>query len=237
MSFSVFYWGTVVNFWSHSLLSSKWCTRARSLSCVRLFADPMDFGPPGSSVHGISQQEYWSGLPFPTPGDLPDQGLNLYLLHCRQILYHRATGEALFTVVLPTSGSGAPNSFLFLKHIKLFLILGPSNLLFHVPRFLMSHFSCPKQYYSPSFYLVWLTLHSPGLGRKAVVVKSSESYPTLWDPMDCSLPGSSVHGISQQEYWSGLPFPSPGDLPDPGIKPASPVSPALAGRFFTTNAS
>ena len=53
----------------------------------------------------------------------------------------------------------------------------------------------------------------------------------------CSLSGSSVYVISQQEYWSGLPFPSPGDLPDPGIKPASPVSPALAGRFFTTNAS
>ena len=38
----------------------------------------------------------------------------------------------------------------------------------------------------------------------------------------------------RQEYWSGLPFPSPGDLPDPGIEPASPVSPALAGGFFTT---
>ena len=36
---------------------------------------------------------------------------------------------------------------------------------------------------------------------------------------------------SRQEYWSGLPFPLPGDLPDPGIKP---TSPALAGRFFTT---
>ena len=38
-------------------------------------------------------------------------------------------------------------------------------------------------------------------------------------------------GIPRQEYWSGLPFPSPGDLPDPGIKPVSPV---LMGRFFTT---
>ena len=36
--------------------------------------------------------------------------------------------------------------------------------------------------------------------------------------------------FSRQEYWSGLPFPSPGDLPDPGFKPASP---ALAGEFFT----
>ena len=48
--------------------------------------------------------------------------------------------------------------------------------------------------------------------------------------MDCSPPGSSVHGTSQEEYWSGLPFPSPGDLPIPEIKP---VSAALAGRFFT----
>ena len=41
-------------------------------------------------------------------------------------------------------------------------------------------------------------------------------------------------GFSRQEYWSGLPFPSPGDLPYPGIQPESLVSPAMAGRFFTT---
>ena len=41
--------------------------------------------------------------------------------------------------------------------------------------------------------------------------------------MDCSPPGSSVHGFSGQEYWSGLPFPSPGDLPDSGIEPRSPA--------------
>ena len=40
-------------------------------------------------------------------------------------------------------------------------------------------------------------------------------------------------GFSKQEYWSGLPFPSPGGLPDPGIKPTSHSAPALAGRFFT----
>ena len=47
--------------------------------------------PPGSSVHGILQQEYWSELPVPTPGDLPDPGSNPHLLHCRGILYHWAT--------------------------------------------------------------------------------------------------------------------------------------------------
>ena len=45
--------------------------------------------------------------------------------------------------------------------------------------------------------------------------------------MNCSLPGSSVHGIPRQEYWGGLPFPSPGDHPNPRIEPTSPASPAL----------
>ena len=42
-------------------------------------------------------------------------------------------------------------------------------------------------------------------------------------------------GFSRQEYWSGLPCPPPGDLPNPGIEPVSLMSPALAGRFFTTS--
>ena len=41
-------------------------------------------------------------------------------------------------------------------------------------------------------------------------------------------------GFSRQEYWSGLPFPFLGDLPDPGINLTSPMSPVLAGQFFTT---
>ena len=51
-----------------------------------------------------------------------------------------------------------------------------------------------------------------------VPAKLLQSYLTLCNAMDCSLPGSSVHGILQAKYWSGLPFPSPGDLPDPGIE-------------------
>ena len=49
--------------------------------------------------------------------------------------------------------------------------------------------------------------------------------------MDYSPPGSSVPGFPSQEYWSGLPFPSPGDLADQGTEPERP---ALAGGFFTT---
>ena len=40
--------------------------------------------------------------------------------------------------------------------------------------------------------------------------------------------------FSRQEYWSGLPFPPPGNLPNPGMEPVSPASPALAGGFFIT---
>ena len=46
-----------------------------------------------------------------------------------------------------------------------------------------------------------------------------------------------VYEFSRQEYWSGLPFPTPGDLPDPGIELVSLVSSALTGRFFTTSAA
>ena len=52
----------------------------------------------------------------------------------------------------------------------------------------------------------------------------------LCDPMDCTPPVSLSMGFFRQGYRSGLPFPPPGDLPDPGIEF---VSPALAGRFFT----
>ena len=68
------------------------------------------------------------------------------------------------------------------------------------------------------------------------------SCPTLCDPMDCSpMTPWTVEsqallsvGFSRQEYWSGLPFLPPGNLPNPGIKAASPT---LAGRFFTTEPS
>ena len=50
-----------------------------------------------------------------------------------------------------------------------------------------------------------------------------------WVPLSMIVP--------RQEYWSGLLFPSPGDLPNPRIEPGSPVSPAVAGRFITTKAT
>ena len=59
-------------------------------------------------------------------------------------------------------------------------------------------------------------------------------FATPWTVV-CQAPLSMR--FSRQGHWSGLPCPPPGDLPDPGIKPASLKSPALTGRFFTTSAS
>ena len=54
----------------------------------------------------------------------------------------------------------------------------------------------------------------------------------FWRP--CGPQGPLSTGFSSQKYWNGLPFPIPGDLPDPKIEPTSLMSPALADRFFTT---
>ena len=52
--------------------------------------------------------------------------------------------------------------------------------------------------------------------RQCMKIKSesevAQSCPTLSNPMDCSLPGSSIHGFSRQEYWSGVPLPSPNGM-------------------------
>ena len=59
----------------------------------------------------------------------------------------------------------------------------------------------------------------------------AQSCPILCDRIDCSPPGSFVRGIFKARILEGLPFPTPGDLPDSGIEP---MSPEVAGRFFTT---
>ena len=58
--------------------------------------------------------------------------------------------------------------------------------------------------------------------------------PTLCNPTDCSLPGSSVCGILQARILKEVAIPFSRNLPDPGIELASPASPVSAGRFFTT---
>jgi len=70
-----------------------------------------------------------------------------------------------------------------------------------------------------------------------VCAKSLQLCPTFVTPWIVARQAPLSIGFSRQEYWSGLPFPLPGDLPNPGIEPRSLTSPALAGGFFTTSAT
>ena len=81
-------------------------------------------------------------------------------------------------------------------------------------------------WFNTDFYLLQFSL--------GILCICAQLCPTLCNPMDCSLLASSVHGIFQVRILWWLPFPFPGDLPDPRIKPTPPASPALAGRFFAT---
>ena len=76
--------------------------------------------------------------------------------------------------------------------------------------------------------------HSLALCWMSPLCACAQSCLSLWDSMDCRHQASLSMGFPRQEYWSGLPFPSPGDLPDTGIKYVSLVSPASRGGFFTS---
>ena len=86
--------------------SFKYMFGVQLLSHCPTFCDPMNRSPPGSSVHGFSRQENWSGLPFPTPEYLPDPGIEPVSLGslARQILYHYHR-------------LGSPNTFLLLARL------------------------------------------------------------------------------------------------------------------------
>ena len=78
--------------------------------------------------------------------------------------------------------------------------------------------------YMNSLYILKVCMHAV-----------TRSCPVLCDPVDYIAHQAPLsREFSRQEYWSGLPFPSPGGLPNPRIEPASPASPAVAGRFFTS---
>ena len=70
-----------------------------------------------------------------------------------------------------------------------------------------------------------------------MVAKLLQLCPTLCDLIDIAFQAPLFMGFSRKEYWSGLPFLTIADLPDPGVEPKSALSLSLAGRFFTTRAT
>ena len=80
----------------------------------------------------------------------------------------------------------------------------------------------------------WVT-YFKDMAKVACYARSLQSCPTPCNPMESSPPGSSLHdGTLQARIHEWVPFTSPADLPYPGIKSTSPVSPPRAGRFFAT---
>ena len=78
-----------------------------------------------------------------------------------------------------------------------------------------------------------VALFSGGLYPSVLLLSHVRLFATPWT---VALQAPASMQFPSQEYWSWLPFPPPGDLPNPGIEPASLVSPASAGGFFTTSA-
>ena len=145
------------------------CVCVCVLSHVQLFAAPCTVAHQAPLSMEFSRQEYWSRLPFPTPGDLPDPGIKPLSPAFPALAGRFFTTSATWEV---------PHSSLCFTRFSVQL---SSSVV------------------SDSFVTPWTVLCQAFLSME----------------------------FSRQEYWSGLPFPSPGDLPDPGIKPLSPVSPAL----------
>ena len=107
----------------------------------------------------------------------------------------------------------------------------PSSLGFHPIEVTTEHWvAFPVLYSRFSLVIYSLHVHACTYICVCVCVLVAQSCPTLCDPMDCSPPGSLFMEFSRQECWSGLPFPSPGDLPWP--RDQTRVS-CIAGRHFT----
>ena len=99
------------------------------------------------------------------------------------------------------------------------------------------HCSCPENPRDAGAW--WAAVYGVAQGRTRLKQLSSSSsivsyLPLFKTPSTVPRQVPLFVQLSRQEYWNGLPFPPPGDLPDPRIEPKSLTSPALAGGFFTT---
>ena len=114
----------------YSLAEEPQAFKCQPLSCIWL-CDPMDYNPPDSSVLGILPARILEWVPTPSPGDIPTQGLNRGLLHCKQILYHQSHQGSPIVVVMAILKT--TNTIVFFicarKYIKHFTCIILLNLL------------------------------------------------------------------------------------------------------------
>ena len=175
----------------------------KSRSSVWLFCNPMDCSLPGSSIHGVLQARIleWVAYLSLLQGIFPTQELNWDLLHCRWILYQLSYQRSLIHTYTP------------IQNKKFF-----------------------KRENRNSQSVAGCLFIEAGLTSKMVISnlksesKIARSCPILCDPMDCSLPGFSIHGISQAwvPEWVAFSFSRGSSWP----RDQTQVS-GIAGRCFT----
>ena len=134
-----------------------------SFNHVRIFVTPWTVAYQTLAFMGFSRKEYWSGLSFPSPGDLPDRGIE--------------PGCPAFQADALTSEPPG----------------------------------------KPIYMYIYICVQFSSVQFSLSVMSDSAT------PLTVAYHASPSVGFSRQEYWSGLSFPSPGDLPNPGVKPVSPT--------------
>ena len=170
--------------------------KVKSLSRVWLFATPWTVAHQAPLSMGFSRQEYCSGLPFPSPGDLPDPGIEPW-------------SPAFQADSSPSEPPGKPS--LISKYTTIIIII---KMVWYEN----------KRYTHRPMGQNWepRNKHIQRELKVKVKVKSLSHVRLFATPWTVAYQAPPSMGFSRQEYWSGLSFPSPRDLPDPGIKPGSP---------------
>ena len=133
--------------------------------------------------------EHWSGLPCSPPGDLPNTGIKPRSPDCRQILYH-----------LSHQGSPCPSLLLLLSHFsRVWLCVTPK----------MAAHQAPVPGILQTRILEWVALSFSSARKWKVKVKSLSRDRLVVTSWTVAHQASPSMGFSRQEYWSGLPLPSP----------------------------
>ena len=182
----------------------------------------MDCSPPNPLSMEFSRQEYWSRWPFPSPGDLPYPGIESRSPALQadslpsELPISRCTYYKLFLACFQFIGTWVwykcwlcifQSSRMPQEALFCVALTGISCFVSHRTSFILHHCCC------------------------CLVSKCIQLF-VIPGTVACQAPLSAE--FSRQKYWSGLPFPSPGHLPHPGIEPKSPAS---WGGFFTTEPS
>ena len=162
---------------------------------IQLCETPLTVACQAPLSMGFSTQEYWSGWPCPPQGDVPDPRIEPCLPHYRRILYHWATWE----------GQLGNNHLLFLLRLW-------CELKYAAAAAAKSLQSCPTQcdpIDSSPRTLEWVATSFSNAGQWKVKVKPLIRARLFETPWTAAYQAPPSVGFSRQEYWSGLPLPSP----------------------------